>query len=464
MSSTPSSEALSPSEENQTDIPYADISSDPRQRVFPVSPNSSSEEDLTEPPPLPECEPPSLPQPKPLPLQNKISDKLITTSRLTDSLPTPPPRPTRRSENNLKTGSLPRQSPQLPRPPVPMPRKASLEKVTVACDEIPPLPPRKPQQNPENLLIQFESSESETDAWDQFDPLMRRKAPAEKSPELAKAADADSSATGGSPRLTRNKSSRNSLIRAEAFRRTAANTPVRSTYREDTSPDREEGSKDCLADLFDPLASVTSTPPAFPTMRVGSVTNHNSMVQSRGGSESKGSASLMHDWTLDQLAGGSGFTQIPAGVTLTCPTSTLAPSAQPVSPMASSRASTIHQNPPPRSQPPHSSVADPFSRDTYLPPNQLYHPPRPPKPSPPQSRPQNADLDSLISLQLDSGAARKPASGMNMDPNPVLRTSAVAKPAAGVTGSRNTPSASLSTPPLSRPQPAPRKSRWETFD
>ena len=134
--------------------------------VSPFAPNSSSEEDLAKPPPLPSK------GSKPGRVSDRLvtSDRLITSSQSTGSLPTVPPRPARKSGNELQSGKLLQQSPKLPRPPVPMPRRSSLEKLRVKRDETP-----LPQKIPENPLIRFESSESETDGVEQFDPLMRRK-------------------------------------------------------------------------------------------------------------------------------------------------------------------------------------------------------------------------------------------------------------------------------------------------
>ena len=85
ISSTPSSEALSPSDENLTHIPYVDIGSDSHHRhhVSPFAPNSSSEEDLAKPPPLPSN------GSKPGRVSDRLitSDHLITTSKSTGSLP-----------------------------------------------------------------------------------------------------------------------------------------------------------------------------------------------------------------------------------------------------------------------------------------------------------------------------------------------------------------------------------------
>ena len=256
-------------------------------------------------------------------------------------------------------------------------------------------------------------------------------------------------------------------MRVEAFRRAAASTPVRNTYREDTPPDTERDPKDSVADLFDPLASVSSAPPSSsPSTTAGNVINHNSVAQSGGDVKSKPSASLMHDWTLDQLAGRGGFSHVPSGATLTCPASSATPPPRPVSPVPSAGTNPIIQTPPPRPPPPSGSLADPFSVDTSsLQSKQPFHPALPPRPAPPQSKPQKTDpLDSLIPLALGSSAATKPASGMSVNSNPVLRASAAGKAGGGMAAGRNTLPAPSATPPLPRPQPAPRKSWWETFD
>ncbi|XP_070176401.1 DENN domain-containing protein 1B-like isoform X3 [Littorina saxatilis] len=440
VSSTPSSEALSPSDENLDHIPYMDIRPGDHD-ISPFAPNSSSDEDLKNPPPLPGKDS------KPPPLSGRHShhpvarDRLIVTDRLIGKnrpasvSPIAPPRLTRNA------------SPQLPRLPVPM-RRTSLDKKSTPDDddETPPPLPSKPPP-PENELIRFESSESETDGMEQFDPLHSTTVSSGRSP-----ASADGSPQSSSPGLSRNKSHRNSLMRHEAFRRTDVEGPVRQTYRDDISPEKETDPKNVLADLFDPLAGASTV--SAPTSSATSMASHNGQT-SEG--DNAGSASLMHDWTLGHLAGGSGgFTKVPSGGTLTCPAS----AGRPVSPSAGTN--SLYRPPPPRPQPPKN--ANSFAVDGALSATSA------PSARPPQ-RQTIHNLDSLISLDLGgtgSSGRSSPARGNrttgSSSPSPTPTSSRVSLAVSRIQANRSSSTlpANLTGPKPQRPPP--RKSMWETFD
>ena len=467
VSSTPSSEALSPSDENLTEIPYVDIGSSSHGPA-PFAPTSSSEEDMAK------------PKPPPLPTkETKSADRLIAGDRLIggDRLissktpsthPIPPPRPARKRAEARAAGTSPQPSPQLARPKPPIPRKrSSLEKVEVAQgQEAPPLAPAAQQRSPETMLIQFESSESDVDGVDQFDPLVGGKG---HGVVRRGAEEAGNSSPETSHSLTRNKSSRNSLARKAAFRRAPNDMPVRSSYRDDISPEKETGSADLLGDIFDPLSTATSL--KNPQEKIAS---QSSAAQDRGTTEKMASGSLMHDWTLDQLAGrgggggGAGFSRVPSGGTLTCPT----PAAvQPVSPVPGSIGSNPLYRPPPQRLSTSMGVGVPQS-------NPLYQPARPPKPAP-NPKPSKADpFGDLVSLNLGGSSTTaspaKPPAAVNANSSPAQFQSrgppvsqTLPRGFGGRVNTQFSPaSSSRSSSPanLTQPQPVPRQRRWETFD
>ncbi|KAL8596532.1 hypothetical protein ACOMHN_041594 [Nucella lapillus] len=332
-------------------------------------PTSSSKEDLTR----------SQPQP-PLPAKD-TSDRLISTDRLIlpkpslSAPPVAPPRNSRRSAESRSGGSSPQPSPQPSRPThaSSRPRCTSQENVGgVVSVETAVRAPEKP-------LIQFESSESEADSIEQFDPLHikgRRSLGSNSTSTTTNTTAATAADSSPPPQgLSRNRSSRNSLMRSGAFRKVANDAPVRAGYREDKALDDARGSKEMLADLFDPLASSTST---TVLSRISSSAKTSDQSASRpGGGEGSGSGSLMQDWTLNHLgggdwpqrhacsagrvglprvpSGGAGFSRVPSGGTLTCP----------VTAMSSTSSTTF----PPRSASPMTSLT---SAMTSLTSNPLY--------------------------------------------------------------------------------------------
>lgn len=329
VSSTPSSDALSPSDENISGVPYVGIQDSSAQEASPFAASSSSDEDLAGQTTSAVTGPHAS---KPVADRLIISDRLIATKGRT---PVVPPRPGRKGGDSQSHAS---SSSQLAKPPVAAPRRASMEKPRAgSARSTSPLPPKPALQ--EKPLIRFESSESETDAMDQFDPLRMRSGMSRSpvSPGQSAAGggsqvsggsgEAEQSASRGSG-LDRNRSTRNSLMRAPAFRRQDVESPKRPGYRDDLSPDKDIGQKDVLADLFDPLANASNSSAkssAKPVPVLGLGQSCTAGVTPKVESPE----SLMHDWTLDQLAGGSGFSRIPSGGTITCPNPTPTASAVP---------------------------------------------------------------------------------------------------------------------------------------
>lgn len=423
ISSSPSSEALSPSDENISGIPYVDMHGSSAHEASPFAAESSSDEDHGQ-------------RTKTETGRPVVVDRLIITK--SQRGPVAPPRSGRK-------GTSPSSSPQLARPPVPAPRRASMERpatgVGVGQSATHLSRPPKPaiQEKP---LIRFESSESETDPMDMFDPLRSRAkaggsrvntasaaqpAPSVGSQPLASPGDEESADGRGSPGLSRNTSTRNSLMRAPAFRRPDADSPVRSSYRDDVSPEKEAGPKDEVADLFDPLANVSNS----------SVSGNPSGATTK--SEVGSPESLMHDWTIDHLAGTSGYSRVHSGGTLTCPSLT-----------------TLSAGGPPASQAP---PVFPTSRPTY-PPSAPTRSPRPHTVVNSSAVDSQAELrsgqtssahkfdalDSLMSLGSRQGPSNSPSHANSLSAN---------------VNTQNSPASRFSQP---RPAARNAKPRWETFD
>ncbi|XP_076454915.1 uncharacterized protein LOC143289725 isoform X2 [Babylonia areolata] len=474
VSSTPSSEALSPSDDNLSEIPYLDMAStftSSPQVSAPPPPTSSSEEELTRPPPLPAKD------------NAAASDRRIPADRLIappGPTPIPPPRTARKSAESRSTGS----SPQLARPPGPKPtRRSSVEKGVVG----PGLSggPQVVVSGPppvEKPLIQFESSESEADGVEQFDPLHSKAVGKEGGGEKG----GDESPPPPASSLTRNKSSRNSLMRTAAFRRAPKEAPVRAGYRDDVVPDEERGSQELLADLFDPLAGQSSAAPSPGNRKSEPQWSR----QAGGGVERGAGGSLMQDWTLDHLAHGggglspaattgslpraastgasfpraapsssAGFSRVPSGGSLTCPATAMPPFPhRPVSPMTSLTSNPLYV------APAVSMQSNPLYRPAsgsgaLLQSNPLYQLASSPQPSPPAPTPVGTTTTtttpfkpwsspgSHASQRLTPTGPQRGGGGGGLGPRGSV-------PQSSVVGKVNSPAPTKPPPPRA----------WETFD
>ncbi|XP_025111855.1 DENN domain-containing protein 1B-like isoform X1 [Pomacea canaliculata] len=415
VSSTPSSEAPSPSSEISSGIPYEDLQHSLAQDSMSLASSSTDKENM------PEIRPRS--GRRSAQVDHAISDRLISPV-ISAGHPVAPPRGLHKDRILVEPGSTSQPSKGAP---VPLPRRTSLDR--------PPCPPSQLQKD--KPLIHFDSSESEVDSVEQFDPL--------REPfSLEASVDGVSSSSSG---LSRHTSSRNSLVmRTPAFRRPPPESPLRPGYR-DESPEKEPSS-DPLADLFDPLARGSGSSEELNPKRSPSMAANQSRMTD--GSSAMSADSLMQDWTLEHLAGGLAFSStVPAGSSLTC----LHPPARTASPL-------------------------PFVADTspafHKPPNVLHHSlPRPSStsaftPAPPATQPhtnsvlipqrvspvpvsvglQSPDLRGLRTLN----AGRCPGSELRKGTLPSVHQ-------------RKAMFENMSsTPPPARPQAGPYKKQWETFD